>query len=397
MLSVLFDLDDTLIINNAEHFTRVYLGLLGKHLQHLVEPQKMIQALMDGTRQMVAKIEIAGTLESAFDREFYPQIGLPKETLWNTLFDFYQNVFPVLKTETTFRPEAVTLVQQCLANGWKVAVATNPLFPEIAVHHRLNWAGLDSDRFPFAAITSYETYHFAKPQSAYFIEVADRIAAFDHSVVMVGNDLENDILPAGKAGLRVFWITDSDEALPACMPSGSKRGKFEEIYPWLRQIEHNRSHLKNHSPSALLAALRGGAAAIDAIASELSLSKWTMRPASNEWCLTEILCHLRDLDREVNMLRINTILQETEPFIAGIETERWAVERGYLQQDGPQALREFINARQAIIDLLENTASNDWDRIIRHSIFGPTSLRELVSFIVAHDNNHIRQINKLET
>ena len=33
MITVLFDLDDTLINNNAEHFTRVYLGLLGKHLQ----------------------------------------------------------------------------------------------------------------------------------------------------------------------------------------------------------------------------------------------------------------------------------------------------------------------------------------------------------------------------
>jgi hypothetical protein len=37
MLSVLFDLDDTLINNNADLFTRVYMDLLGKYLQPNVD------------------------------------------------------------------------------------------------------------------------------------------------------------------------------------------------------------------------------------------------------------------------------------------------------------------------------------------------------------------------
>ncbi|HEX7556667.1 MAG TPA: hypothetical protein VF338_08580, partial [Leptolinea sp.] len=68
MISVLFDLDDTLIQNNAEQFTRVYLGLLGKHLQKEIDPQLMVPALLEGTSRMVMKNTLADTLEETFDR-----------------------------------------------------------------------------------------------------------------------------------------------------------------------------------------------------------------------------------------------------------------------------------------------------------------------------------------
>lgn len=394
MISVLFDLDDTLIKNNADHFTRVYLGLLGKHLEDLIDPQKMVHALMEGTRQMVTKTKVADTLEETFDQSFYPQVGYSKNQLAKTLDDFYQNRFPDLQPETSPRPEAVDVVQQCLARGWKVAVATNPLFPIAAVLHRLRWAGLDSDIVPFAAITSFETYHFAKPQPAFFSEVAARISAGDHPVVMIGNDLNDDILPAGKAGFPVFWLNDSKDGLPEGLPEGSISGEMKDIIPWLEKMEKKWDQTSSRSQSSLLAALRGGSAAIDAIVRELPSSAWNTRPDESEWCVTEILCHLRDVDCEINLERVKIILQETQPFIAGIVSDRWSVERDYIHQDGMEALNQFLTARQSIIDLLENAKPDDWDRIIRHSIFGPTSLKELVSFIVSHDNNHIKQIRK---
>ncbi|NMB54872.1 MAG: HAD hydrolase-like protein [Leptolinea sp.] len=397
MLSVLFDLDDTLIINNAEQFTRVYLNLLGKHLQDRVEPQKMVQALWDGTREMVTKSTIAGTLESAFDRVFYPAIGYSKEDLSATLTDFYKRIFPLLKNETAPQPEAVGLIERCLANGWNVAIATNPLFPEMAVHHRLSWAGLDSGRVPFAAISSYETYHFAKPQPAYFREVAARISAFDHPAVMVGNDLENDILPAGQAGLPIFWVSESDAVLPEGLPAGSARGSFSEIFTWLQEMDTNQDQPQTKTIPSLLADLRGGAAAIDAIVREFPADRCTKRPGRKEWSLREIICHLRDVDRDINLVRINTILREKEPFVPGIDSDRWSVERDYIHQDEMNALNEFISTRQEIVDLLENTNPGNWDRLIRHSIFGPTSLKELAAFIVAHDNNHIKQIRNLSS
>lgn len=392
MLSVLFDLDDTLITNNAESFTRVYLGILGKHLQSRIDPTRMIPALLEGTRRMVIKTQLAGTLEDTFDAYFYPEIHIPKESIKKEIDEFYSSNFAILKNETSPRPEAVTLVQECFSHGWNVAVATNPLFPVAAVHHRLNWAGLDSGQFPFAAVTSYETYHFAKPQPAFFSEVASRISTGDHPVVVVGNDFTDDIIPASQAGYPVFWLTAAGQSLPEGLPKGSACGEIKEILPWLEKMEAEWNPNSKQTKSALLAGLKGGAAAIEAVAYATPCKRWTVRPDKLEWCVTEIVCHLRDLDREINLSRVKTILQETQPFIAGVETDRWCIERDYIHQDGPEALKQFIQTRQELVDCLEKAAESEWDRVIRHSIFGPTSLRELVGFITAHDLNHIRQI-----
>jgi FMN phosphatase YigB (HAD superfamily) len=394
MLSVLFDLDDTLINNNADTFTRIYMDLLGKHLQPYISADKMLPQLMEGTRQMVHKTTIMGTLEDTFDKSFYPGIGLDKEVLAPIIDDFYSRVFAELKPETSPMPGAADTVRECLSRGWKVAIATNPLFPMPAIVHRLHWANLDPQENKFSTVTAYESYHYAKPQPAYFAEVAYRIGPIDGPVVMIGNDLKYDILPAVKAGMPAYWFAGSDASLPPEIPEDCACGPIDGILPWLEKIDALPTYPRPFSTSAMLAFLRGGAAAIDAISQNIPDTHWNTRSPESEWCLTEILCHLRDIDREVNLPRINTILQQTQPFIAGIESDHWAEERDYRHQNGRDALREFIAVRQAVIDRLEQALPEDWDRVIRHSIFGPTSLKEMVGFIVSHDNNHIKQIKK---
>ncbi len=396
MLSVLFDLDDTLINNNTDRFTRVYMELLGKYLQPYIDSNVMLPYLLEGTNQMIKKSSVAQTLEETFDRFFYPGIGISKEQLTPALTDFYNRVFTELKSETSPVPGAADLVRVCLSRGWNVAIATNPLFPLAAVYHRVRWAGLDPENDGFAALTAYETYHFAKPQPAYFTEVTYRIQSLECPTVMIGNDLKFDIYPAVKAGMPAYWLTSSDASLPSDLPSDCACGPVEGILPWLEKIEKMPPNPRPVTSSAMLAFLRGGAAAIDAIAREFSEQKWNTRPADTEWCLTEILCHLRDVDSEINLVRINTVLKETQPFIAGIESDHWSVDRDYLHQNGRSALSDFLSSRQMLIELLESVSSEDWERVIRHSIFGPTSLKELVGFIVSHDNNHIKQIKNLK-
>jgi len=45
-----------------------------------------------------------------------------------------------------------------------------------------------------------------------------------------------------------------------------------------------------------------------------------------------------------------------------------------------------------LVELLANLSPGDWKRTARHSIFGPTHLQELVSFIASHDRSHIQQV-----
>jgi hypothetical protein len=123
----------------------------------------------------------------------------------------------------------------------------------------------------------------------------------------------------------------------------------------------------------------------------LATQQWTRRPAEKEWSLTEILCHLRDVDSEVNLPRLEKITTEDAPFIAGMATDPWAEERDYFHQSGPEALALFIQNRSQITALLDQLDPAGWQRIARHAIFGPTTLEELIRFITTHDIVHMRQ------
>ena len=120
-------------------------------------------------------------------------------------------------------------------------------------------------------------------------------------------------------------------------------------------------------------------------------AKWLNRPAEDEWSLAEILCHLRDVDAEVNLPRVEAILREENAFINGQSTDHWATERQYAQQDPDSAFTSFVANRTRLIELLAGVSSADWQRRARHSYLGPTTLRELVEFMLDHDRLHIRQ------
>ena len=84
------------------------------------------------------------------------------------------------------------------------------------------------------------------------------------------------------------------------------------------------------------------------------MDSWVSHPIQDEWCLTEILCHLRDVEKEVNIQRFEKVLTEENPFIAGRDTDQWAQERRYIEQDGRLALDQFTAARVKILEKLEN-------------------------------------------
>jgi len=116
-------------------------------------------------------------------------------------------------------------------------------------------------------------------------------------------------------------------------------------------------------------------------------------PAPAEWCLTEIIGHLRDVEREVNLPRLRKVLAEQNPFLVGEATDVWVKERNYAGQDGYQALADFTAARKEVLELLDGLAA-EWSRPARHAIFGPTTLQELVGFVAGHDRAHVQQVWK---
>jgi hypothetical protein len=75
-------------------------------------------------------------------------------------------------------------------------------------------------------------------------------------------------------------------------------------------------------------------AVLEALLKDLDAATWRAPPAPAEWAAVEIVCHLRDEEVEDFGARIKVVLEGGASF-APIDPERWAVERRYLEADGP--------------------------------------------------------------
>ena len=393
MTLLLFDLDDTLLGNEMNNFIPAYLQALAKRMTEVADPIVLIKTLMTATRQMVESLTPDQTLEEKFDAAFYPPLGLVRQEVQGIIDAFYAEDFPKLQGLTQFRPEAVRVVRELLERGDQAAVATNPLFPRTAILQRLSWAGLPIDQIPFALVPSYETFHFAKPNPAYFAEFLAQLGWPKIPVVMVGNDVESDIGAARQLGLPVFWMTNDGASAWNGRGAVPPHGELTDLIPWMDASSTEPLPTNFTNPHALLAVLRSTPAALATLCRHRNpdLGK---RPAADEWSPSEVLCHLRDVDSEVNLLRLLKVVNEQNPFLPGQDTDPWAEVRQYCKQDGLLALADFTRARLEVLRLLENIPPEDWDRHARHAIFGPTNLRELVNIIAGHDILHVQQVYK---
>lgn len=124
---------------------------------------------------------------------------------------------------------------------------------------------------------------------------------------------------------------------------------------------------------------------------------WNWRPAPSEWNLTELCCHLRDVEYEVHQARFKALIKVENSFISGATPDDWVVQRDYHQENGRSALNAFLLYRKETLKLLTDLDDSMWLRQGRHSFFGPTSMHELLNLVVGHDEVHWQQVQTLLT
>ncbi|HJS18597.1 MAG TPA: hypothetical protein VJ785_07600, partial [Anaerolineales bacterium] len=125
-LTLLLDLDDTLLDTNLDSFGPAYFHALEGHMARRVAPEVMLTALISGTNLMNESEDPTHTLQEVFESSFIPAVGISKEEFDEFVDDFYDNVFPTLGSLTKQRAEAASLVEWALARGFRVAIATDP-------------------------------------------------------------------------------------------------------------------------------------------------------------------------------------------------------------------------------------------------------------------------------
>lgn len=122
---------------------------------------------------------------------------------------------------------------ECKKKGYRVVLATNPLFPAIATQTRIGWAGLTPEDFEL--YTTYENSGFCKPNPEYYKEILGKLQLSPEECVMIGNDVSEDMI-AKDLGMKVFLITDcllnKENKDISVFPNGS----FAEAIAYIEQL-----------------------------------------------------------------------------------------------------------------------------------------------------------------
>lgn len=230
MKAILFDLDNTLLSNDVDCFVPAYMKLVSSYAADLYEPGLFVRDLLAATEVMASDDHPAASNEDAFWTEFSRLTGLDRTTMIPFFTRFYQTRFGDLRELTQPRPEARPLVAWAFSQGYAVAIATNPLFPRVAIEQRLDWAGVRVEDFDYDLITAYENSHSAKPHRAYYEGILARLECDPAEALMVGDDWEMDIAPAAQLGIKGYWITPPAVELPDAAVPLAGRGTLADLW-----------------------------------------------------------------------------------------------------------------------------------------------------------------------
>lgn len=231
--TILFDLDGTLLPMDQDIFTKAYFkGIAEKTRPHGYDPTTLTSTIWEGTAAMV-KNRGDKTNEEVFWDKFAETYG--DQSLKDIpIFDeFYSNEFQQIKKVCGFNPKAAETIRMLKANGYRTALATNPIFPKVATESRIRWAGLNPNDFEL--YTTYENSRHCKPNPAYYSDILEQLDVQPEECLMIGNDVEEDMI-AAKLGMKVFLLTDclinKHDADISVFPNGS----FDQLIEFISSI-----------------------------------------------------------------------------------------------------------------------------------------------------------------
>ncbi|UFJ41312.1 HAD family hydrolase [Brevibacillus humidisoli] len=225
--TILFDLDGTLLEMHTEPFVASYLKELGAYIGDRYDTQKLLALIWDATKAMIISKEPDKTNEQVFTESFLRGSGLQKEQIWPLFESFYRDVFPKLSHLTYPSPWAKRIVEEAKSQGYRTAVATNPVFPRDAIYSRLAWIDLTPDHFDL--VTVYEDSHHTKPNPGYYQEICDQLGVTPADCIMVGNHMQEDMV-ASQLGMKTFLVTNYLEDRGEPVYPVDQRGTIEELY-----------------------------------------------------------------------------------------------------------------------------------------------------------------------
>jgi uncharacterized damage-inducible protein DinB len=122
---------------------------------------------------------------------------------------------------------------------------------------------------------------------------------------------------------------------------------------------------------------------------------WT--PAPGKWSIHEIVCHMRDMEREAYIDRYRRILAEDNPVLPDIDGDAYAIVRDYRSMKLGEVLRDWARLRKESLKLLKKVKGGQWERVGTHPTAGPLSVAAFLRRqAVGNDQAHLGQIDSIK-
>ena len=208
---ILFDLDGTLLPMDQDKFVKAYfvalvkkLGAMGLPASSEEEQKALGKAVWAGTYAMLGN-DGSKSNEEVFFSTFAACTGVDLLKRKPEFDEFYRNEFQAVAAVCGQNPLIKPAIDEIKSRGYRVAIATNPLFPLIANEQRLSFGGLSISDFEFC--TCYENSKYCKPNLEYYRAIIEHLGVSAEECIMVGNDVSDDMV-AKNLGMDVFLITD---------------------------------------------------------------------------------------------------------------------------------------------------------------------------------------------
>lgn len=202
---LLFDLDGTLLPIDIDFFFVNYLSALSRKFTDHVPEQEFKKKLMASTTRMIENQDPHRTNEEIFWSDFPKRLGYSRSFLEPIFINFYNNEYRDLKTHIPPTIPIREILESARQNKFKITIATNPIFPHYALLERLAW--INCRDLPYEMVTSMEDMHFCKPNPLYYREILDLLGARADECLMIGNDVEEDLV-AATLGIKTCLVTD---------------------------------------------------------------------------------------------------------------------------------------------------------------------------------------------
>lgn len=126
----------------------------------------------------------------------------------------------------------------------------------------------------------------------------------------------------------------------------------------------------------------------------ITLAEARFRPASDKWCIQELVGHLRD-SAEIYHQRLYMMSTQYDPVLPAYDQDAWVIEHDYMGRDLASMLTELAELRADTVRLLTTLVNWNWARTGQHVERGRSSIKQMVEYMIGHEAAHLDEVRAL--